>query len=78
MLLLKNVDLHLTSNLYIMALVSTYAGNLITIGSFANLIVIEQAKPYGIDVSFTSHAKVGIPVTVASLLAALLWAAIIR
>jgi Na+/H+ antiporter NhaD/arsenite permease-like protein len=77
MLLLKNVDLHLTSNLYIMALVSTYAGNLITIGSFANLIVIEQAKPYKIDVGFTSHAKVGIPVTLASILVALLWAAII-
>jgi len=77
MLLLKNVNLHITANLYIMALVSTYAGNLITIGSFANLIVIEQAKPYKIHVDFASHAKMGIPVTVASMLVALLWALII-
>jgi Na+/H+ antiporter NhaD/arsenite permease-like protein len=73
MLLLKNVNLHLTSNLYVMALVSTYAGNLITIGSFANLIVIEQAKPYRIDVDFIDHARVGIPVTLVSILIALLW-----
>ncbi len=42
------------------------------------MIVIEQAKPYNIDVDFVSHAMVGVPVTVASVLVALLWALVIR
>jgi Na+/H+ antiporter NhaD/arsenite permease-like protein len=74
MLLLKNIDLEQTKNLYLLALVSTYAGNLFIIGSIANLITIEQAKTYNIFVSFWSHAKIGVPVTVASVLVALGWA----
>jgi len=74
MLLLKNIDLGQTKNLYLLALVSTYAGNLFIIGSIANLIMIEQARIYDISVSFWSHARVGIPVTVASILVALGWA----
>jgi Na+/H+ antiporter NhaD/arsenite permease-like protein len=77
MLLLKNMNLQLTANLYILALISTYAGNLITIGSIANLIVIEQAKQFEIDISFTDHARMGIPITLVSILVALLWATII-
>ena len=74
MLLLKNIDLEQTKNLYLLALVSTYAGNLFIIGSIANLIMIEQARSHNISVSFWSHARVGIPVTVASILVALGWA----
>jgi Na+/H+ antiporter NhaD/arsenite permease-like protein len=73
MLLLKNIDLEHTKNLYLLALVSTYAGNLFIIGSIANLITIEQARVYNVSVSFRSHAKTGIPVTVASILVALAW-----
>ncbi len=76
MLLLKNIDLGQTTNPYLLALVSTYAGNLIIIGSIANLITIEQAKIYNISVGFWVHAKIGIPVTVASILVALVWAAV--
>ena len=74
MLLLKNIDLGQTKNLYLLALVSTYAGNLFIIGSIANLIMIEQARIYNISVTFWPHARVGIPVTVASILVALGWA----
>lgn len=74
MLLLKNIDLEQTKNLYLLALVSTYAGNLFIIGSIANLIMIEQARIYDISVSFWSHARVGIPVTAASILVAFGWA----
>jgi Na+/H+ antiporter NhaD/arsenite permease-like protein len=74
MLLLKNIDVGQTTNLYLLALVSSYAGNLFIIGSIANLIMIEQARIYDISVSFWSHARVGIPVTVASILVALGWA----
>ena len=74
MLLLKNIDLEQTKNLYLLALVSTYAGNLFIIGSIANLIMIEQARSHNISVSFWSHARVGIPVTVASIIVVLGWA----
>jgi Na+/H+ antiporter NhaD/arsenite permease-like protein len=73
MLLLKNIELGHRANLYLLALVSTYAGNLFIIGSIANLITVEQAKKYGITLGFRTHARVGIPVTVASVLIALVW-----
>ncbi|MGC8603709.1 MAG: SLC13 family permease [Desulfomonilaceae bacterium] len=77
MLLLKNIDVGQTTNLYLLALVSSYAGNLFLIGSIANLITVEQAKIYNISVSFWSHARVGIPVTAASVFVALVWAFIV-
>ena len=77
MLLLKNIDLGQTKNLYILALVSSYAGNLFIVGSIANLITIEQAKLYNVPISFRSHAKIGIPVTTASVTVALVWAFIL-
>jgi len=52
---------------YVLALASTFAGNLITIGSIANLIVIEQARGYGVKLTFREHARAGIPVTLVSL-----------
>ncbi len=73
MLLLKNIDLHNTENLYILALSSTYAGNLITIGSIANLITIEQASRFGITISFREYARTGIPVTITSISVLLGW-----
>jgi Na+/H+ antiporter NhaD/arsenite permease-like protein len=58
---------------YTLALASTFAGNLITLGSIANLITIEQARRYGIRIGFWDHARVGIPVTLVSLGITLLW-----
>lgn len=58
---------------YVLALASTFAGNLITLGSIANLIVIEQARQMGVTLSFREHARVGVPVTLVSLLFVLLW-----
>jgi Na+/H+ antiporter NhaD/arsenite permease-like protein len=58
---------------YVLALSSTYAGNLILIGSIANLIVIEQARYYGIRITFKEHAKTGVPVTILSLVMLTLW-----
>jgi Na+/H+ antiporter NhaD/arsenite permease-like protein len=63
---------------YVLALSSTFAGNLITIGSIANLITIEGAKEFGIVISFREHAKTGIPVTVVSLLITLVWIGLFR
>ena len=58
---------------YVLAVSSTFAGNLITIGSIANLITMEQARTYGVRISFRDHARVGIPVTLATLGVLGLW-----
>jgi len=56
---------------YVLALSSTYAGNLLTIGSLANLIVIEQARTMGVKITFSEYARMGVVVTAMSF--AVLW-----
>jgi Na+/H+ antiporter NhaD/arsenite permease-like protein len=50
-----------------LALVSTLAGNLLIVGSIANIIVVDAARRRGIEIDWRRHAKSGIPVTLASL-----------
>jgi Na+/H+ antiporter NhaD/arsenite permease-like protein len=50
---------------------STLAGNLTLLGSIANLIVAEGARRTA-PISFVEYLKVGIPVTVVSLIAGIL------
>jgi len=57
----------------IMAISSTLAGNLIVVGSVANIIVVENAKRAGVEISFWTHARTGIPITLGSLALAALW-----
>lgn len=52
----------------VMAMSSTFAGNLTILGSMANLIVAERAKAHGELISFWDYARVGVPVTVLTLL----------
>ncbi|MCS7130606.1 MAG: anion transporter [Archaeoglobaceae archaeon] len=47
----------------ILAMASTFAGNLTLLGSVANLIVAETAQRYGINLSFGEYLKVGVPLT---------------
>jgi Na+/H+ antiporter NhaD/arsenite permease-like protein len=54
-----------------LALVSTFAGNLLLVGSIANLIVVDLARKQGIDIDWKQHALTGIPVTLGTL--ALVW-----
>lgn len=61
---------------YLLALTITFAGNLIIIGSIANIIAIEIAYANGVKISFMEHARIGIPVTLTSLLIAFGWYAI--
>ncbi len=61
--------------LYALALLSTLAGNLLLVGSLANLIVVERAAAAGVRLSFRTHAACGVPMTLVSLLLALLWLA---
>ena len=50
-----------------LALVSTLAGNLLIVGSIANIIVVDAARRRGIAIDWRRHAVTGIPVTVATL-----------
>lgn len=78
MLLVKFLDPEVPAQWYALAVSSTFAGNLITIGSIANLIVIEQARPFGIVIGFKEHARVGLPVTVVSFLLLMGWILLTR
>ena len=51
----------------IVAMSSTFAGNLLLIGSMANLIVAEKAEARGVRIGFAEHVKVGAPVTLLTL-----------
>ena len=51
----------------VLALVSTFAGNLLLVGSIANLIVADLAARDGVAIDWRAHAALGVPVTLASL-----------
>jgi Na+/H+ antiporter NhaD/arsenite permease-like protein len=56
----------------LLALTSTLAGNLTITGSVANIIVVEKARAEA-PVSFWQYAKIGIPVTIATLVVGVAW-----
>ena len=56
-----------------LALVSTFAGNLIIVGSIANIIVVDAARRQGIEIDWRRHARIGVPVTIATLATTALW-----
>jgi Na+/H+ antiporter NhaD/arsenite permease-like protein len=51
----------------LLALVSTFAGNLVIVGSIANIIVIDAAARRGVKIDWRRHAAVGVPVTIGTL-----------
>lgn len=61
-----------------LAMASTFAGNLTLLGSVANLIVAEQGQRSGIKIGFFDYLKVGLPVTIASVALGTLWLEIIH
>lgn len=71
MLLLPSATHHLAGP--ILALSSTFAGNLFIVGSIANIIVIDQAARFDITITWREHARIGVPVTIVSLLIAAGW-----
>ena len=75
MLLLPVAD-HPNAGL-VLALGSTFAGNLFIVGSIANIIVVEQAAKLGIRIGWREHARVGAPVALLSLSLAALWLVVI-
>jgi Na+/H+ antiporter NhaD/arsenite permease-like protein len=59
----------------VLALSSTLAGNLLIVGSIANIIVVDQAARLGVAIDWKTHARIGIPVTLATLALAAAWLA---
>jgi len=57
----------------VLALSSTLAGNLIIVGSIANIIVVDQAARLGVEIDWRRHARVGVPVTLLTLALAAGW-----
>jgi Na+/H+ antiporter NhaD/arsenite permease-like protein len=47
----------------VLALATTFAGNLTIVGSVANMIVVESARDY-IQVGFWDYARFGVPITI--------------
>ena len=76
MLLMKVVDLHHAHAGYVMALANSFGGSLIILGSVANIIVVQQAREFGVNISFRDFARLGIPVTLVALLGLIAWTAL--
>jgi len=51
----------------LLALASTLAGNLLIVGSIANIIVVDAAHRRGLTIDWKRHARIGIPVTLATM-----------
>ncbi|WP_326539553.1 SLC13 family permease [Pseudorhodoferax sp.] len=62
----------------LLALVSTLAGNLLIVGSIANIIVVDAARRRGVQIDWLSHLRIGLPVTLGSLLITALWLGVWR
>jgi Na+/H+ antiporter NhaD/arsenite permease-like protein len=61
----------------ILALASTFAGNLFIVGSIANIIVVNAARPLGVTIDFRTHLRTGVPVTLVTLALAGVWVALV-
>jgi len=73
MLLLPHLGADPASSGVLLALVSTFAGNLLLVGSIANLIVVDLAQKSGIRIDWRIHARVGVPVTLLTLTVVWVW-----
>jgi Na+/H+ antiporter NhaD/arsenite permease-like protein len=75
MLLLPHLQEAGTTAGVLLALASTFAGNLLLVGSIANLIVADLAAREGVVVDGVRHASIALPLTLASLAIAWAWLA---
>ncbi len=68
---------HPTAAWELLALASTFAGNLTLLGSVANVIVAEKSRAIG-EIRFLDYAKVGTPVALLTTLAGTVWLWLLR
>jgi Na+/H+ antiporter NhaD/arsenite permease-like protein len=78
MLLLKIVNPANPVTSYILALANSFGGSLIIIGSVSNIIVVQQARGMGINISFWDFARLGFSVTLAALAGLLVWVVLLH
>jgi Na+/H+ antiporter NhaD/arsenite permease-like protein len=71
MLLLPHVQGHSAGTA--LALVSTFAGNLLLVGSIANLIVVDLARKAACAHRLAPACGIGVPVTLLSLVVLWFW-----
>jgi Na+/H+ antiporter NhaD/arsenite permease-like protein len=76
MLLLKTANVAHPPAAYVLSLANSFGGSLMVVGAVANIIVVQQARELGIDISFRAFSRLGVPVTLASLGLLLGWLAI--
>jgi Na+/H+ antiporter NhaD/arsenite permease-like protein len=62
----------------ILAMASTLAGNLTILGSVANLIVVEAARAARVEIGFVEYSRVGVPLTLVTLLLGWLLLSVLR
>jgi Na+/H+ antiporter NhaD/arsenite permease-like protein len=72
------VTLAQPSAAYILALANSFGGSLLIVGSVANIIVVQQARDMGINISFRDFARIGVPVTLAALAGLIGWVALMK
>ncbi|HUO43947.1 MAG TPA: SLC13 family permease [Burkholderiales bacterium] len=73
MLLLNVVDLAHPATAYTLALANSFGGSLLIVGSVSNIIVVQQARAAGIDISLRDFARLGVPVTLAAIGGLIAW-----
>ena len=61
-----------------LAMASTLAGNLTLLGSVANLIVAEIAAERAVRLTFRAYLRVGVPITLLTLIVGIVWLTVIR
>jgi Na+/H+ antiporter NhaD/arsenite permease-like protein len=77
LLLVKMVNVANPVTAYVLALSNSFGGSLIIVGSVSNIIVVQQARELGVDISFRDFARIGVPVTLAAMVGLLSWVALV-
>lgn len=75
LLLVKVVNVAHAQTAYVLALANSFGGSLIVTGSVSNIIVVQQARELGINITFRDFARLGVPVTSAAIVGLLAWVA---
>jgi len=78
LVLIKIVPVAHASAAYVMALANSFGGNLILTASVSNLVVVEQARRQGIDITFRDFFRLGIPIALVSLAGLVGWAMLVE
>jgi Na+/H+ antiporter NhaD/arsenite permease-like protein len=77
MLLLKVAPVTHAPAAYVLSLANSFGGSLLIVGSVSNIIVVQQAQQRGVRISLWDFARLGVPVTLSSLLILVGWASLV-